>query len=216
MIDADRQRQWVCFDVGETLIDETRVWSTWADVLGVPRFAFMAAIGATIARGEHHHATFNMVDRPAWRDQLDEFVVAYGGFSAADLYPDAVPALEAMRAAGNRVAIFANQPAERTAELRALGINPDLMAMSAEWGVQKPDPEFYARCLREMAAGAANVAYVGDRLDNDVLPAVAAGMRAVWLRRGPWAYIATDPPPRGTLVIDSLSELVERIDEVWR
>ncbi len=48
---SDASHRWVCLDVGETLIDETRVWSTWADVLGVPRLTFMAALGAAIARG---------------------------------------------------------------------------------------------------------------------------------------------------------------------
>ena len=37
--------RWVCLDVGETLIDETRVWSTWADELGIPRLTFLAALG---------------------------------------------------------------------------------------------------------------------------------------------------------------------------
>jgi len=41
-----------------------------------------------------------------------------------------------------------------------------------------------------------DVAYVGDRLDNDVLPAALAGMRAVWLKRGPWAVITTQAPQR--------------------
>jgi FMN phosphatase YigB (HAD superfamily) len=58
------------------------------------------------------------------------------------------------------------------------------------------------------------VAYVGDRLDNDVRPAAAAGLRAVWLRRGPWAALTTDEPTDADLVVDSLTELVERIGEV--
>ena len=62
---------------------------------------------------------------------------------------------------------------------------------------------------------AADVAYVGDRLDNDVYPAARAGMRPVWIRRGPWAAITDDKPPAGTLIVDSLTELVERIDQAW-
>ena len=37
----------------------------------------------------------------------------------------------------------------------------------------------------------------------------------VWLRRGPWALIQAEAPPAGTLVIDSLTELAERIGECW-
>ena len=48
----------VFFDVGETLIDETREWGLWADWLEIPRFTFFAALGMVIARGEHHRRVF--------------------------------------------------------------------------------------------------------------------------------------------------------------
>ena len=40
----------------------------------------------------------------------------------------------------------------------------------------------------------AELAYVGDRVDNDVMPAVRAGMIAVHLRRGPWGHLQADWP----------------------
>lgn len=210
---ADR---WVCLDVGETLIDETRVWSIWADVLGVPRLTFMAAFGAVVARGGEHSGVFPLVGVHDWRSRLPEVQDAYGGFQPGDLYPDALPALDGLRARGYRVAIIGNQPAERTAELRALGITSDVMAMSDEMGVAKPASAFFTRALELMGGVAADaVAYVGDRPDNDVRPAAAAGMRAVWLRRGPWGVIALEPPPEATLVVASLGELVERVDSCW-
>lgn len=217
-MNAANSGRWVCLDVGETLIDETRVWETWADLLEVPRFTFMAAIGAAVARGDEHREVFNIVERPDWRARQDDFERAYGGFRQTDLYPDALPCLAALHDAGYKLAILANQPSMRTAELRALGIDPDVMAMSAEMGVHKPAPEFYTRALDLMGvepAKAGDIAYVGDRLDNDVLPSLAAGMRPVWLRRGPWGLIAQETPPAGTLVVDTLMELVDRIGEAW-
>jgi hypothetical protein len=53
--------RWVCLDVGETLIDETRVWSIWADLLGIPRLTFMAAFGAVVARDGEHSQVFPLV-----------------------------------------------------------------------------------------------------------------------------------------------------------
>jgi len=44
---------------------------------------------------------------------------------------------------------------------------------------------------------------------------MAAGRRAVWLRRGPWGVIEPDGPVAAALVVRSLAELVERIDEAW-
>jgi FMN phosphatase YigB (HAD superfamily) len=54
-------------------------------------------------------------------------------------------------------------------------------------------------------APAAKIAYVGDRIDNDVAPALAAGTVAVRIRRGPWGYV--QEPPEGALRIRSLDEL---------
>jgi phosphoglycolate phosphatase-like HAD superfamily hydrolase len=48
----------VVFDVGETLVDETRTWTSWADWLGIPRLTALAMLGAAIARGQHHLAPF--------------------------------------------------------------------------------------------------------------------------------------------------------------
>ena len=207
--------RWVCLDVGETLIDETRVWSIWADELGVPRLTFMAAFGAAVAAGGEHSDVFAIVGRPDWRQVMPRVLARYGGFRRDDLYPDALPALAGLRQRGYRLAVIANQPVERTAELRALGIDAEVIAMSDELGVWKPDPRFFERALALMGGpDPADVAYVGDRPDNDVLPATAAGMRAVWLRRGPWGVIQRDVPTAAALVIDSLDELVERIGEV--
>jgi HAD superfamily hydrolase (TIGR01549 family) len=208
--------RWVCLDVGETLIDETRVWETWADVLGVTRFTFMAAIGAMLARGRQFQEVFEFLGFPDRERYRAQFTAAYAGFQERDLYPDALAAIDALRGAGYRLAIIANQPAERTAELRFIGVRTEVMAMSDEMGAHKPAPEFYAEVLRLIGGPApGDVAYVGDRLDNDIYPAAAAGMRPVWIKRGPWAVIATDQPPAGTLVVDSLAELVERIGEAW-
>ncbi len=48
----------VFFDVGETLVDETREYGAWADWLGVPRHTFSAVCGAVIARGGDYRETF--------------------------------------------------------------------------------------------------------------------------------------------------------------
>ena len=191
--------RWVCLDVGETLIDETRIWSTWADVLGIPRMTFLAAFGAVVARGEEHQGVFSLLGIPDWRARSPEVQARYGGFQPDDLYPDVLPAIAALRDRG----------------LRALGVDPDVMAMSDEMGIAKPDARFFVRALELMGGPAASaVAYVGDRPDNDVRPSAAAGMRAVWLRRGPWGVIAPDAPG-AVLQAASLTELVSRLDEAW-
>jgi HAD superfamily hydrolase (TIGR01549 family) len=201
--------RWVVFDVGETLIDETRVWSTWADVVGVQRLTFMAVLGAVIARGGAHQEVFAELGLDHWERHRDELEDAYGGFTDADLYPDVRPAMAALREAGHRLAIFGNQPAHRSAELRALDLPVEAIEMSAEMGVAKPSPAYFAAILDRIGhPNPGAVTHVGDRIDNDVLPAAAAGMESVWIRRGPWGRIQTLPDDvQSVPVIDSLAEL---------
>lgn len=209
--------RWACLDVGETLIDETRIWSIWADELGVPRLTFLAALGAVIARGGEHRDVFGLFGADDWPLRLPAVEAAYGGFATEDLYPDALRAIDGLRGAGCRIAVVANQPAIRAEQLAAIGVEAEVMAMSDAIGVWKPDPAFFGRALELMGdPPPESVAYVGDRVDNDVLPAAAAGLRAVWLRRGPWGVIQRLPEDaRPALVVGSLDELVERIGEAW-
>jgi len=70
------------------------------------------------------------------------------------------------------------------------------VAASERWGVHKPSPGYFARLVAETGAAPEEIAYVGDRLDNDVLPARSAGLWAIFLRRGPWGHIHATWPER--------------------
>jgi FMN phosphatase YigB (HAD superfamily) len=208
----------VVFDVGETLVDETRAWSAWADYLGIPRLTFLAALGAVIARGGDHSEVLDL-----FRPGLDMPAVladpAAGGLRdtvrAEDLYPDAMPCLAALAAAGYRLGVVGNQPSGAEALFRDGSVPIELVASSATWGVAKPDPAFFARILAELDLPPAEVAYVGDRLDNDVGPAARAGMVAVLIRRGPWAWIQAgrEAPREAAIVIESLARLPEVLSD---
>ncbi|HEX9888444.1 MAG TPA: hypothetical protein VGA69_03120, partial [Nitriliruptorales bacterium] len=52
----------VVFDVGEVLIDETRVWSVWAELLGLSPFTLHALIGAAIVQGASHQAALDFAN----------------------------------------------------------------------------------------------------------------------------------------------------------
>jgi FMN phosphatase YigB (HAD superfamily) len=72
--------------------------------------------------------------------------------------------------------------------LRGLQLPADLIATSADWGASKPDAAFFEAVVTAAPCPAGQIAYVGDRLDNDLKPAKAAGMHTVFIRRGPWGY----------------------------
>ncbi len=206
----------VVFDVGETLVDETRHWGEWADWLGVTRFSMFAAMGAVIERRWHHRRVFEIVapgvDIAAESDKRREAGWRYR-FEPGDFYPDALPCLAALKAAGYRIGLAGNQPEEAEPALVEAKVPADFIASSARWGVEKPSQVFFNRVVEAAGVPADEIAYVGDRLDNDVLPAADAGMTAVFIRRGPWGFIHAMWPeaPRATHRIDSLSELLGRL-----
>lgn len=209
------RRRWFVLDIGEVLIDETRVWAVWADVLGLPVFTVMAAIGGAVAGGGDHRDAFVELGARDWAARQEQFEARYGGFRATDLYPDVAAALAALRAEGFGVAIMGNQPASRSAELRALGVEADIVAMSGELGVEKPSAAFFAAVVAVTEAAPADIAYVGDRVDNDVLPALAAGLRPVWLRRGPWGALHRLPAGVTVPQARDLAEVVRLAPGVW-
>lgn len=202
----------VVFDVGETLIDESRSYGAWADWLGVPRHTFSSVLGAVIARGLDHRQVFQCL-RPGFDLDAERRRRADAGqpdtFGEADLYPDARPCLQALREMGLWVGIAGNQPAQAGQVLRSLSLPADMIGTSEDWGASKPDPAFF----REVAAAApcapGEIAYVGDRLDNDLKPAKAAGMRTAFIRRGPWAYIMAGHPDMAWAADWGLASLAE-------
>ena len=202
----------VVFDVGETLVDETRPWGEWADWLGVPRLTMFAVLGGVIERGENHRRAAEIL-RPGADLRAEaarrRATIGTPWVRADDLYPDALPALRALHEAGYRLGVAGNQPLETERVIAELGIPLDLVATSTGLGVEKPNPAFFARVAEALILEPGSIAYVGDRVDNDVRPAAAAGMRAIFIRRGPWAFLqATDgPPPEAAATIDSLLEL---------
>jgi HAD superfamily hydrolase (TIGR01549 family) len=200
----------VAFDIGEVLIDETRVWAVWAELLGVSPLTFAAVLGAAITQGGDHEAVFpHIAPNVDWVEFEDEHERRYGGFRPEDLYPDAATCLEELRSLGFTVIVAGNQPGRRAEQLRALQLPVDVLVTSDELGVEKPDPAFFTALLGlAEVQDPAEVLYVGDRVDNDLVPAAAAGLRTCWLRRGPWGHLQDVPAGvEPDLVLEGLGEL---------
>ncbi|ADG89425.1 HAD family hydrolase [Thermobispora bispora] len=202
----------VFFDVGETLVDETHEYGTWADWLGVPRHTFSAVFGAVLARGGDYREVFQHF-RPGFDLTEERERRARAGqpetFGEENLYPDARPCLAELKAMGLRVGVAGNQTARAERILRSLDLPVDVIGTSDGWGVEKPDRRFFERVVAEAGCPPQAVLYVGDRIDNDIRPALEVGLRTALVRRGPWAHIL-DPAgvaERCLFRIDALSEL---------
>ena len=186
----------VVFDFGYTLVNEDRVWTEIAGQYGWPESVFFATLGAVIERRGRHREVFDILGAPRPPEPVP--------FEPRDFYDDALPALRSVKGKGSVVGIAGNFSSEIEDFLRQYA-DADFIASSERWGVEKPDPSFFARVADAAGYSGNEITYVGDRLDNDVLPAAAAGMAAVFLQRGPWAAVQKGwPEARSTTAICDL------------
>lgn len=206
----------IFFDVGETLIDEHRLYRDYAMRMEVSYEFFMEKIEEAMARREPVRNVFAAVkpgfDFKAARAQREaegkKFVIG-----AHDLYEDAAPTLAALKARGYFIGIVGNQPATAEAMLRESGLAADFIATSEAWGVAKPEPAFFTKVIEAAGIDPRHIAYVGDRVDNDVVPARAAGMLPILIRRGPWGRAQWGWPEASEahLRIERLTELADNL-----
>jgi HAD superfamily hydrolase (TIGR01509 family) len=109
------------------------------------------------------------------------------------LHDDVRPCLDEL-AGRYRLGVVANQPSAVRDVLRRDELDGyfDVWGVSDDVGLEKPDPALFAHVLQEAGVEPPMSVMVGDRLDYDVRPAKAAGMRAVWVLRG---EAPDDPTP---------------------
>jgi len=180
--------------------------------MGVPTFTFFAAMGVIVERRQPHRMVFDLV-RPGYDHEAESLKRQAAGWvyslERGDFYPDAFSCMADLRSHGYRLGIAGNQPEAVEEALRQAGVEADFIASSSGWGVEKPSAAFFDRVVQAAGRPAAEIAYVGDRLDNDVLPAHAAGMTAVFIRRGPWGLVQAGwkEAARADVRLESLAEL---------
>jgi putative hydrolase of the HAD superfamily len=101
-------------------------------------------------------------------------------------YPDAVPALTALRGHGLRLVAVSNWDCSLGTVLERCGLAEllDGAISSAEAGAPKPDPAIFTAALELVGCEPAEALHVGDTREEDVVGARAVGIRALLLDRG--------------------------------
>jgi putative hydrolase of the HAD superfamily len=114
------------------------------------------------------------------REQLPQF---YAGIS---LDPLALTTLDALRAAGFRLAVVSNaaRASERLLDIFGLRARMNTVTMSYALGVVKPDPRIYRAALDALRVRAAEAAFVGDGRDGELRGAQQLGLRTILIERG--------------------------------
>ena len=197
--------KWIFFDIGSTLVDESAVYE---DRISEITRSYHININDFIAKVKLRAQTNSKpiisvaadygAKIPAWRHDLEI------------LYPDAKEVLQKLRQK-YKLGIIANQDYGTEKRLVNFGIRSyiDLVIASAEEGVEKPDLRIFQLALDRADCKPEEAVMVGDRLDNDIIPANKIGMKTVWIKQG---YGGLSKPHSGEEqpdhTVDSLNELI--------
>lgn len=171
-------------------------------------------------------ARWSEIERRWWRDVVadvfsdhrfldfdaffDEVYRRFAGADGWELYPDALPALQALRRCGRILAIISNFDERIFGVCRALGLELyfDSIQISSRVGAAKPDRRLFAAALMAHGLKPNEAVHVGDQPEEDFEGARACGIRPILLWR------RHDAPPGHTPVIRTLDELHATIEHL--
>jgi HAD superfamily hydrolase (TIGR01549 family) len=126
----------------------------------------------------YHGRQWPKVRKKIQRDMAEQW------WALARMIPQVPATLQSLRES-YRLGIIANQPSHVVERLNGWGLLPlfDMVLLDSHYGVGKPDASLFRLALEQARVDPYDSVMVGDRLDNDVVPARRLGMRAVliWL-----------------------------------
>jgi putative hydrolase of the HAD superfamily len=122
-------------------------------------------------------------------------------------FEDSLPALQALKGS-HRLGIITNgDSAQQRSKIKKCGLEPffEKILVSSEAPAPKPDKAIFEHCQGLFGLEAADMAYVGDRLETDALAAKASGWQGVWINR---KHMPSGDAESGIRVISGLTELL--------
>lgn len=122
---------------------------------------------------------------PPSRFAVKELYHRFSGAAEWTVYPDVVPALDALRASGLRLAVVANWDSRLPGLLGDLGLADRFVTVvtSSAVGAEKPDRRVFEAALAALELPPERVLHVGDEVLADVEGAQAVEMLALHLDR---------------------------------
>lgn len=176
--------EWLFFDVGSTLVDEHLVYEhIFRDIAELTNLDYTLLYHEALEyyrqnkKGDIELGRKYNLPKRKWHIE-DEI-----------LYEDVPNCLEKLRKKYG-IGIIANQSFGTKSRLEKWGIMKyvDLVIASAEEGVSKPNLRIYEIALQRAKCKADQAIMIGDRIDNDIVPAKKMGMRTIWVQQGFGAY----------------------------
>ena len=198
--------KWIFFDIGSTLVDESAVYENRIEEItqsnNIDKNEFVAKViqrAQTDPRPIMSVAKDYGVKVPAWRHDLEV------------LYPDTKELLQRL-SQKYKIGIIANQDFGTEQRLTDFNVHQyiNLVIASAEEGVAKPDLRIFQIALARADCKPEEAIMVGDRIDNDIIPANKIGMTTVWIKQGFGSYAEPKTvEEQPDYIVNSLAEITE-------
>ena len=198
--------KWIFFDIGSTLINEEKAYQdrieqaiAETNITYDTFYQRMLVLFQEGLKGDLIALQEYSLERPKWKSELEI------------LYPDAKIVLETLH---NRykIGVIANQLPNLEKRLENFGIRQwiDLIVSSADCGFSKPSSKIFQLALQQASCSASSATMIGDRLDNDIAPAKALGMKTIWIKQGFSAYSPIQSySEEPDFTVNSLSDLLK-------
>ena len=198
--------KWLFFDIGSTLINEEKAYQdrieqaiAETNITYDTFYQRMLVLFQEGLKGDLIALQEYSLERPKWKSELEI------------LYPDAKIVLETLH---NRykIGVIANQLPNLEKRLENFGIRQwiGLIISSADYGFSKPSSKIFQLALQQASCSASSATMIGDKLDNDIAPAKALGMKTIWIKQGFSAYSPIQSPSEEPdFTVNSLSDLLK-------
>ncbi|HFI0403577.1 TPA: HAD family hydrolase [Streptococcus suis] len=202
--------EWIFFDLGSTLLDEEDAYGYYIDKCVKKLQSLAIEVSSDSYKKKMVEYAYKSLDpiretwdyfaptesRPLWTNE------------GVSLYPETIEVLEKL-SQNYRLGIIANQSSSIRELLKEWGIESyfQLIILSEEVGVCKPDLRIIKIALEESSIPADKAVYVGDRYDNDILPAKSLGMHTVRILTGFGKYTRENGKWKSDWRVSSLKEI---------
>jgi HAD superfamily hydrolase (TIGR01662 family) len=212
--------RWIFFDVGDTLVDES---VPIRDSIGqflrhAGKLGYAFTENQVLEQLTHYYNLHTERPMKAVMERLVENKAHIGHIRGLMAYqkqlekpfPAAASVLASL-AGRYKLGVIANQSPGTASRLERYGLLRyiEVVCASAEAGFEKPDIRLFRLALEEAGCSPEQAVMVGDRIDNDIVPAKRIGMKAVWVRQGlarSQPFLDPERPPDA--VVDRLDEIV--------
>ena len=198
--------KYLFFDIGSTFVDETECVKKRCEVIiesnNIDRQEFYDRVeecAKTDSYAVRAAALYYGAEIPRWYGELEK------------LYPDTKMILEAL-SKKYKLGVIANQSLGTKERLDNWNIGKyfDVVVASAEADCAKPDLKIFNLALEQAGCKPNDAVMIGDRLDNDIVPAKQIGMKTVWVRQGFAKYqIICNESEQPDFIIDSISNILD-------